>query len=184
MSDWDDISGKVQDQVVNKSDALAAISGLVDELVELKAKKLKLETKLEEQNERMKQLEEVEIPDLMDSVSMAQLKTSKGHTVSVEVKIRASLPEATRPMAFAWIEGTGNGGIIKREIAVAFSRDQEDAAAELKDELVEKGYENVKTDRWVEPATLTKFVSDRLKNGEEVPKDIVTVFEQKKVKIK
>jgi len=72
--------------------------------------------------------------------------------------------------------------LIKRNISVAFSRDQEVIAHELEAQLGAR-FENVRTDRKVEPSTLRSWIGEQLEAGAEVPLELFGAWEQRVARI-
>lgn len=126
---------------------------------------------------------EKQIPELLDEMGMSEFTDKDGRKVTIKTKIRASIPVAKRPAAYAWLEREGHGGLIKRTIAVALNRGQDEEAKQLLEELSDRDFAGVKQDMKVEPATLTSFISQQLEAGEPVPDDLFSVFEVRQAKI-
>lgn len=133
--------------------------------------------------ERLKQISEVDIPTLMDSIGMAQFTLRTGVVISVEEVIRASIPKAQSLAAFAWLRANNSEALIKREVSVSFGKGENDAAEKLLTELSSQGLP-VENNESVHASTLSAWVREKLKNGIEIPIELFGVFRQRVSKVK
>ncbi len=142
----------------------------------------RLEQLLKEANEHLRTTAEHEIPDLMEAIGVEKITTAEGLVVVVKTTLRASVPVAQREAAWSWLDEHGHGGMIKRNVTVAFNRDQEVEADELSAQLRGK-FPNIKTERKAEPSTLKAFIREQLEKGAAVPMELFGAFEQRRAKI-
>lgn len=161
---------------------VAGLGKLADQLAQAEEEAAALEAKLANVRARITDLGERQIPEMMDQLGMRTIVTANGFKVDVKSTVRASIPAANKERAMDWLDKNGHGGLIKRNIQVAFNRDQEQLAHELEAELGEK-FENVRTDRKVEPSTLRAWISEQLEAGAEVPLDLFGAWEQRIARI-
>ena len=70
----------------------------------------------------LKDVCEVELPELMRSLGMNSLETEDGIRVALLEKIRASIPRAKQDEAFAWLDEHGNSHLIKRQFIIDFGK--------------------------------------------------------------
>lgn len=154
---------------------LAELSRLVGDMVAAEDEVARLEAQLDSASKRLETISRREIPDLMDRAGTSLYRTKDGMRVEVQRKVRASIPAATRDQAHDWLDDNGHGGLLKRTVEVAFSRQQEPDARALLDRLAET-YENVRVQKKVEPSTLTAWVKERLGLGEPVPDELFSVY--------
>lgn len=164
------------------SGQLAALNGLVTRVADEEAEVARLEAELKDAKGRLRGLIEHDIPDLMDEAGVADFTTLSGHKVKIRKTVRCSIPPANKSACMRWLDERGHGGMIKREVAVAFRKDQEEAAGKLADEL-QGTYENVKTERRVEPSTLRSFIMGQLEEGAEFPMEMFGAFLQRFAKV-
>ena len=163
-------------------DGLAKLSQLAVELNAAELEAARIGDELKKANERIKDLAERDIPELMDSLGMAEFRTTAGFKIKVTKTIRASIPEAQKDAAMAWLDDNGHGGLIKRSIVVAFDRGDIEKAKKLQEQL-EKKFENVRSDTKVEPSTLRAFIGEQLEKGENIPLPLFGAWEQRIAKI-
>jgi hypothetical protein len=163
--------------------AHAQLDTLVMQLEQAEQDVTVAEAALKQAQERHRDICERQIPELMDEMGLVEFKNRNGLHVKIERKIRASIPAALRPAAYAWLENNGFGGMLKRTVSVAFNREEQDAARLLVGELEGK-FAGVKEDCKVEPSTLSAFVREQLEQGSELPLELFGVFEQRIAKVK
>jgi len=123
-----------------------------------------------------------DIPSLMDEIGMASFKLESGAQVSVETKITASIAKKNQAEAFKWLKDNGHESLIKNDVTVSFGKGEDKKADKLTAQLEKKNLQ-VKRKTSVHAQTLGAFVREQLAEGEEVPMDLLGVFEIKQTKI-
>lgn len=161
---------------------LAELALLAQRLHDAKLDAARAEEEFKRTQKVVTDLEEHLIPDKMAEVGLEKFTTTTGFKIEVKETIRASIPVAKRDDAFQWLEDNGHGGLIKRTVVVGFDRDQEEKAKELRVQL-EREFENVKTDRKVEPSTLRAFIAERLRAEEDIPLPLFGAYRQRTAKV-
>lgn len=163
---------------------LARISGLALDQKQAEADVARLEEELKAAQAKLRDIAEHQLPALMDEAEMKICQTRDGITVKVVEKIRGSIPAATAPKAFAWLEEHGHGNLIKREVKVEFGRDEEAWAKKFLADLA-KRKKPLKHElkRAVHPSTLASFVTEQLQEGVDIPLDTFGVYRQRSAKI-
>lgn len=156
---------------------LSQLQKLAEQQAAAEAKVAQIEAQLNKAREELRDLSERQVPELMDQIGIEEFKTSSGLLIKVDETIRASIPKAKAPLAFAWLKEHGHASLIKRVIKVAFGKGEEELANDLHDKLAEH-YE-VADDASVHPSTLAAFVREMLRDGEEVPLDLFGVHRQR-----
>lgn len=172
------------DYVQAASDSGGELSQL-SQLAELQAaaasKVAQLEAQLNSAREELKDIAERQVPELMDQVGVAEFKTASGLKIKIDETIRASIPKAKAPLAFAWLKANGHAGLIKRVVSVAFGKGEDEKAEALHHRL--QGDFEVDDVANVHPSTLAAFVREKLREGEELPLDLFGVHRQRIAKI-
>jgi hypothetical protein len=161
---------------------LEALSKLADALVQTREHIERLERETKEAKDKERDLSEHRIPQAMEAVGMAEIRTTNGFRIQIADKIRASITKAREREAIAWLEDNGHGDIIKRTVAVMFDRGEDVAMEALCAELRSKGLP-VKPSAAVHHSTLAALVKELLESGEDVPFDTLGVFVQRVTKI-
>lgn len=164
------------------SDALVRLRAMAARQLAEMADVERLEAELRLAQQKLKQTSEHDLPQLMDELQMESFTTTDGFVVDIAETIRASIPEAHRAEGFAWLEANGSRSLIKSELKLTFGRDENEAAEALLKELNSRGLvPDYK--RSVHPGTLSSLVRERLKDGKEVPFDILGVYQQRASRI-
>lgn len=159
-------------------DSLRRLSEMADALHTAELKQAQIEEELKAATAKVRELAEKDIPELMDEIGLEEFRTKSGFRIKITETIRASIPEAKKPAAFAWLDGEGHGGMIKRSIVVGFNRDDEIRAKALLATLSQQ-FENVKADLKVEPSTLRAFIREQLEQGVVIPMELFGAWRQR-----
>lgn len=162
---------------------LAQLTNLAEQQAQLEADIAKLEAALNEKREELRAVAERAVPELMDALNLAEFRTASGLKIEVSETIRASIPQATAPRAFAWLRAQGHGALIKRAIAMTFGKGEDEAADALAKRLEGEGFD-VEDKASVHPSTLSAFVREKLRDGAELPLELFGVHRQRVSKIK
>lgn len=165
------------------SDKMLELKELVTQMEESEAYIRNLQAELDAAEDDYKQIVEERIPEIMDEVGMAKLVTDSGREIMVEEKIRASLSGEFRESALKWLEDNGFASIVKHEVVVRFGKGEQGEADALCRYVTEADYE-VRQNKKVEPSTLSAFVREQLRDGEELPSQFFNIFRQRKAKVK
>lgn len=160
---------------------LAQLSLLAEQQAKAAAEVARLEAELTAARESLRDYAERQVPDMMDQVGMAEFKTASGLKIKIEETIRASIPKASAPSAFAWLREHGHAAMIKRVISVALGKGEEERAQKLHD-MLDSEFE-VDDAQNVHPSTLSAFVREKLRDGEDVPLDLFGVFRSRVSKL-
>lgn len=162
--------------------------------------------KLEKQTKKKKadlhRLQSQELPDIMGS--MTEFKLESGHEVIVEKFTKAGLPtkqaiiqagkrdenkkielETRLEEGLTWLRDPKIGGksLIKNKLAVEFSAGQDNMVGEFVAKAEELGLPVNRTTE-VHPASLGKFVKEKMEKGVAVPMDVLGVYCGRKAVVK
>lgn len=162
--------------------ALEAISAQLDEAIKLKDY---IEQTTADLAAATKAFHKLTTGSLVEKMSELQLEemTRAGWKVKVADFVSGSLPKAEEEKAKAidWLVSHEAGGLIRTDVAVAFSRSQHNEALALASELKEKGHE-VGVNSGVHAQTLQAFARERIRNGEPIDTDVLGLFTGKVAK--
>lgn len=165
-------------------DQLRQITEAVDAYLEAQADAAAAEAEFKARAALVRRYEEHLIPEAMREAGMQEFTTTAGYKVKIKSDVRASIPKAREHEAFAWLERHGHGGLIKRTLEIAFAMGEDEAAAELQEELREREL-SVGARKKVESsslrALLRRLLSDK---GQPVPMDIFGASEYDKAEVK
>ena len=179
--DAEDLTPQVGDN------SMGALLALLQEAREAEAGIAQAEDALKTAKHNYKDIIERRFPEAMDDLGLQEVTvqdgSAKGCKLTIKETLRAGTPEATRELAFKWLEDNKQGSIIKNEIKLQFNRGEEAKAQDVRDALIRKGL-TPESKRSVHPQTLQATLSEMLKNGVDVPLPLFGGILQREVKIK
>lgn len=168
-----------------KDEAFAKLEELVRKLNRAEIEVAEAQANLRVAQERLRQLDEFDIPEHMDTLGLKEFTNRAGIKIEAVTTIRASIGNR-KAQAFAWLIENNHGGLIKRNVVIAFNTTQSKDAQALLEELQSRDALNaagVRGEMKVEAASLTAFVRKQLKDGKNVPADIFGIYDQRSTKI-
>ena len=136
---------------------------------------------------RVSEIEEKEIPEIMDDVELEELTAKNGRKIKISETIRCALLAANKPKAFAWLLANGHEALVKRTISMDFGKGENDLAEAFKKQNLELNPELEFTDKTnVHPGTLDKWLRETLEANEyeDLPEGLFPIFRQRVAKIK
>lgn len=123
----------------------------------------------------LKDLAERQLPEKFAAVGITALPLTNGATVEVKPFVGASIEEEKREAAFAWLTAVGAGDLIKNVVSFAFGRG-EDALAEFIYRLANRNGLAAEQRKTVHYQTLQAWVKERLRKGEGVDTNAITLY--------
>lgn len=163
--------------MTNQEDSLARLTNWANELQELDVSVAEAEERFKALKADRKELAEQKIAKLMDDLDLTDFKTKDGVRIKLKSKMRCKITDDNRESAYDWLDEQGHGGIIKRQVAVGFSKAEGERALELIEQLREQ-YPDVKEVKDVHWSTLDKIINELAVQGEDVPLDLFGVYDQ------
>lgn len=178
MSGYENYVDKLPD-----NESISTLSGLIEDLRDADLELQEAEAVLKKAQDRKREIEEKQIPELMIALKMEEFKTTSGVKVGLEQVLSVTPRKENRQRVLNWLEKRGSGALIKRTLSVAFNKDQDEEVASLVKFLVEERRMPTKEERKVESQTLKKYVKELLEAGEDVPTDLLGIFQYNRAKI-
>jgi hypothetical protein len=154
--------------------AFAALNALVDQARQSQKKINSLGTELATEQEVLRNVLWVRLPAMMQEMGLKQFKTLDGTEINVKDEIVAHITEEKKLEAHRWLDDNGHGGLIKREVSVAFNREQQEMATALVNELAER-FAATAEKKVVHPQTLKAWAKEMLKDGKSFPLELFGV---------
>ena len=96
----------------------------------------------------------------------------------------ATISEAKRADAHAWLRAHNFGGLIKTMVAVPFGCGEEAEARALAARIREQEHHDATVNETVHPMTLKAFVREQVEAGKPLPFDLFGVFPFTRAKLK
>lgn len=147
---------------------------MVDLAKETNAKIIDLQAKLKVEQERLRNIMWTKLPAMMKDMKLKSFKTLDGLDIDLKDEVQCSISEERRASAIGWLEANKHEGIIKREISIAFNKDQQEQADKLMAELAGR-FAGLGEKKTVHPSTLKAFVKEMLTTGKSIPTDIFAI---------
>jgi hypothetical protein len=137
----------------------------------LESEVLKHDAQIKELKGQIQAIEEETLPCAFQELGIEKIKMEDGSVVSIGQEVYSGLTEATKPAAFKWLVNNNFGGLIKTEIKINYSKDEEEQARKDYQALINKGCDaGIKQD--VHHQTLKSFLKERLQSGEQFPLEL------------
>lgn len=124
-----------------------------------------------------------DIPELMRELGLEKITLGTGETISVKDDVSASIPEARKREAFAWLDEHGLGGVIKTSLVVNYSRGEHEAAVDDAELIGEELNRAVTVSEDVHPQTLRALIREQMAAGNVVPFDLFGIHPYSEAKI-
>lgn len=142
---------------------LSRVSDLAAALRRAQGEVAAIESELTLARNRVTQIEQLELPEAMSAMGMEKFTLTNGDNIKIIEAVSASISEDNQPAAFAWLRRVGSDSIIKRLVAVAFGKGDDEKAQKLYEQLKEDYEDTEIIDKaTVHSATLKSFVTERL----------------------
>lgn len=128
-------------------------------------------------------LAEVAIPEKMTELGLEEFKLKTGDKVTLQPVFGASVPDARKPEAWAWLRQEGHGSLIKSKIDMSYGMGEE-AKQEAVIRLLTANYVDFRLKEDVHAATLKAFVTEQYESGKKFPEALFGAFTKTIARIK
>ena len=162
-------------------DTLTTIRILSGQLDEMDSDVAALEVALKEAKQVRKTMAEVTLPEIMNSIGMADFTMNDGKKVKLTTFYDAKIKNKLQ--AFSYLESVGDQSIIKDTVTLNFERGDHEQANTIVDELTTQGVA-LKRKEDVHPSTLKAYVKEKLESGANIPMEAFGVYIGNRVTIK
>jgi hypothetical protein len=162
-------------------DTLTTIRILSGQLAELDDDVATLENTLKDLKAKRKELAEVKLPEIMNSIGMADFTMNDGKKVKLTTFYDAKIKNKLQ--AFSYLESVGDESIIKDTVTLNFERGDHDRANSIVEELADQGIA-LKRKEDVHPSTLKAYVKEKLEAGADIPMEAFGIYIGNRVTIK
>ena len=195
MSDID-----LLEDVAPASNELGAVTDMAQRMFDLEDEISDLEELLKSKKQDLRMLAEQNLPDLMQELNLKDFTLKNGSKVEVKEIISGSVPsqgaidrakdeqskvslQMLQQQCFDWLRKNGGASMIKSNVEVQFGKDEDKACNDFTKRLRE---ENLYFKRavGVHPATLNKYLQERLGEGKDVPIEMFRVYTGRKASIR
>lgn len=184
MSDPFDIEEGAQ--APSDSSAMQRMMRVAAEVIEAETTIESLEETLSDLKKRLNHMKTVELPDLMAENGCSSFThADSGREIEVSDFVAGSLTKKTdeRKLAIDWLAANGAADMIKSEVSVEFGKTEHNLAKDLAAKLAQEGY-FVEEKEGIHAQTLLAFVREKMRNGEDVPLEMLGLFAGRVAKVK
>lgn len=164
------------------SNSLAALEIMAERQWEAQREVARLEEELRAAKDRLQDVSERQMPELMAELGIEEFKTDKGLTVSIKERTTAAPTVANRLEAYRWLEQNGYGKVVKYDVRVPLQKGDADAKTKLTDFLEREGYV-AQAEPSVHSQTLSALVRELLESGTPFPMELLGVHQARIAKV-
>lgn len=161
---------------------LGNIGELAAALLELQKEVVSAEEKLKQAKERLRIVQEGQLPAALEQAGLSEIKLDTGEKVKVSTFYNCSIDAAKKDAAFDWLHENGHGDIIKHSVSLDFKKGEADMAEQAVAALVKEGF-SPQDQTKVAPQTLKAFARVEVEAGRQLP-DFFKLYMGQKATIK
>lgn len=164
---------------------LATLTQLANLMAQKQSELLEAEEKVNSIKSELTDIQETQIPELMDLLGIGSFKTTTGLMIEIDENIQANISAAKSQEAFNWLRSNNFGALIERKVTLSFGMGEEDKANRLYLKLTEENEDlHIEDKESVHHSRLKSFVKKQLSAGNDIPLDLFGVFKRRTAKIK
>tara|TARA_R100000734_G_C3319266_1_gene114815 strand:+ start:12429 stop:13007 length:579 start_codon:yes stop_codon:yes gene_type:complete len=163
--------------------ALKTIAELAEKIQSQEQQVADTEEKLKKQKEELRNLQNEELPSLMQEIGFKKFELEDGSSVNIKEIYAGSISQANKEKAFNWLRQNKFDDIIKNTVTTAFGKGEDTAAQNFMDIAEQAGYTPVQKTE-VHPQTLKAFIKERVEGGDEFPMELFGAYIGYKAEIK
>lgn len=163
--------------------ALKTIAELAEKIQSQEQQIANTEEDLKKQKEELRNLQNEELPMLMQEIGIKKFELEDGSSVNVKEIYAGSISQANKEKAFNWLRQNKFDDIIKNTVTTAFGKGEDTAAKNFMDIAEQAGYTPVQKTE-VHPQTLKAFIKERVEGGDEFPMELFGAYIGYKAEIK
>lgn len=160
------------------TDGLTRLSQLADKLFDAETEVTRIQAELKAAQKTVQQLQEHDIPTLMDSLEVEEFKTKSGLKITVGDKLSAKKLTAAHAAALQWLRDHDQGGLIKTLVGVPFTAGSESDADDLVEQLAGEGIAAEKSME-VHHSSLAAAIKQMLADGVDVPMELLGGYQRR-----
>ncbi len=162
---------------------LKTIAELAEKIQSQEQQIANTEEDLKKQKEELRNLQNEELPMLMQEIGIKKFELEDGSSVNIKEIYAGSISQANKEKAFNWLRENKFDDIIKNTVTTAFGKGEDTAAKNFMDIAEQAGYTPVQKTE-VHPQTLKAFIKERVEGGDEFPMELFGAYIGYKAEIK
>lgn len=173
---------------ININDSgLASLSDKCKQLLSVRGDIEELEAKLKQMKNDEERISTEEIPALLSSLGMRDFTLEDGSYVGLKTNYFARITKANEDAAFEWLRANGHEDLIRNEIAVPFTKGQDEKARLLEEMIKSKPQLQdvvINKKQSVNAMQLKAFVKEQTEKGADIPDTLLGAYVQTQTVIK
>ncbi len=180
----DDILGgeAINSLAVEATDGeIRRIAELANKQLDLERSVASLEETLKAEKEKLRVVQEHDLPDALAEAGISEMKLADGSRVKAEPFVHAHISKANVDEAHAWLIDNGFGELIKREVVAKFGRG-DNKFEKAKAALIAEGIVP-DTKEAVHHQRLRAFAKEQIEKGTDIPTKLFGLYSGFKTKI-
>lgn len=161
--------------------SLDDVGVLVTKMMEMIDEIDSIEMLLKKRKEELRIIQVHDLVETMDAANCSEFKFKDGRKVGIKDEYNASIPKDREYEAYEWLRENGHGSLIKRELKLVFGRNEDEEAEEVKTDILDLHPDLAIADKAaVHASTLKAFVKEQSEKGNELPKDLLGIYQERK----
>jgi|TARA_A100001015_G_scaffold135461_2_gene150293 hypothetical protein len=170
-----------------KDNDIASLSSKCKQLQSIRGDIDELEAKLKQMKNDEERISTEEIPALLTSLGMRDFTLEDGSYVGLKTNYFARISKANEDAAYGWLRANGHGDLIRNEIAVPFTKGQDEKAKLLEEMIKSKPQLQdivINKKQSVNAMQLKAFVKEQVQKGVDIPDHLLGAYVQTQTVIK
>lgn len=140
------------------------IQAVANRMLDLQAVVADIEDRLKEAKTKLRNVQEGQLPELMEAAGITEFKLKNGMTVSVTEDLKVSVPRKNKAQVCAIMKEWGYEGAVNTDFIAPLGKGSDNIAKSLMDSAHEMGVEaNIIED--IATATVKKALRERMSKG-------------------
>lgn len=154
---------------------LSAVSALAARQIKIEDDIAKCNSILATATKELDRIRTQLLPAALTACGLTEIHLTDGSAVIIAKIIRASIPKAKQTEAFEWLVDNDHGDLIKHIVSARFDREQDEEARAVFALLENMGLDP-EDKKSVHANTLSAFVREQTRDGNDVPDDLLGVY--------
>lgn len=161
MSNLDELASAAEETPASD---LKNIQEVATRMLDVVAEVANIEDQLKDARARLRNLQELQLPELMEAAGMSEFKLKNGMTISVNEDLKVSVPRKNKQEVCAIMREWGYEGAVSTDFIAPLGKGSDNIAKSLMDSALKMGVEaNIIED--ISTATVKKALRERMRNG-------------------
>lgn len=142
-----------------------------------------LDKELSDAKQSLRQIQEVELPEIMLSCGVREFKLVNGLKIVIKKFYQGKITPENRAEAFSWLKEQGHDDIIKNTVYMQFGKG-EDQQAEVAIKMLQSFGYTPANEKSIHAMTLKAFIKEMVETGADLPLETFGVYIGNKAEIK